>query len=36
MNDIPTVEYLLSLNIFLYVTDIVDANIVGELSGRNV
>ena len=31
-NDIPTVEELLTLNIFLYDIDIVDGNIVGELA----
>ena len=36
MNDIPTVEDLLTLNILLYDIDIVDANIVGELAGRSV
>ena len=36
MNDIPTVEYLLTLNILLYDTDIVDGNIVGELARRSV
>ena len=35
-NDIPTVEDLLTLNIFLYVIDIVDGNIVGELARRSV
>ena len=32
MNDIPTVEDLLTLNIVLYDIDIVDGNIVGELA----
>ena len=36
MNDIPTVEDLLTLNILLYDIDIVDENIVGELAGRSV
>ena len=36
MNDIPTVEDLLTLNILLYDIDIVDANIVGELARRSV
>ena len=36
MNDIPTVEDLLILNILLYVVDIVDGNIVGELARRSV
>ena len=34
MNDIPTVEDLLTLNILLYDIDIVDGNIVGELARR--
>ena len=36
MNDIPTVEDLLTLNILLYDIDIVDGNIVGELARRSV
>ena len=36
MNDIPIVEDLLKLNILLYYIDIVDANIVGELTKRSV
>ena len=36
MNDIPTVEDLLTLKILLYHVDIVDANIVGELVRRSV
>ena len=36
MNDIPTVENLLTLNILLYDIDIVDGNIVGELARRSV
>ena len=36
MNDIPTVEDLLTLNILLYDINIVDGNIVGELAGRSV
>ena len=36
MNDIPTVEDLLTLNILLYDIDIVDENIVGERARRNV
>ena len=35
MNDIPTVEDLLTLNILLYDIDIVDGNIVGELARRS-
>ena len=35
MNDIPMVEDLLTLNILLYDTDIVDRNIIGELAGRS-
>ena len=35
MNDIPTVEDLLTLNILLYGIDIVDGNIVGELARRS-
>ena len=36
MNDIPTVEDLLTLNILLYDIGIVDGNIVGELARRSV
>ena len=36
MNDIPTVEDLLTLNILLYIIDIVDGNIIGELARRSV
>ena len=36
MNDIPTVEDLLNLNILLYDIDIVDGNIVGELARRSM
>ena len=36
MNDIPTVEDLLTLIILLYDIDIVDGNIVGELARRSV
>ena len=36
MNDIPTVEDLLTLNILLYDIDFVDVNVVGELASRNV
>ena len=36
MNDIPTVEDLLILNILLFDIDIVDGNIVGELARRSV
>ena len=36
MNDIPTVEDLLALNILLYDIDIVDGNIIGELARRSV
>ena len=36
MNDIPTVEDLLTLNILLYDIDIVDGSIVGELARRSV
>ena len=35
MNDIPTVEDLLTLNILLYDINIVDGNIIGELARRN-
>ena len=36
MNDIPTVEDLLTLNILLYDIDIVDGNFIGELTRRSV
>ena len=36
MNDIPTVEDLLTLNFLLYDIDIVDGNIVRELARQNV
>ena len=36
MNNIPTVEDLLTLNILLYDIDIVDGKIVGELARRSV
>ena len=36
MNDIPTVEDLLTLNIVLYDIDFVDGNIVGEFARRSV
>ena len=36
MNDIPTVEDLLTLNILLYDIEIVGGNIVGELARRSV
>ena len=36
MDDIPTVEVLLTLNLVLYDIDIVDGNIVGELARRSV
>ena len=36
MNDIPSVEDLLTLNILLYDIDIVDGNIIGELARRSV
>ena len=36
MNDVPTVEDLLTLNILLYDIDIVDGNIVGEFASRSV
>ena len=34
--DIPTVEDLLTLNIFQYDIDFVDGNIVGELARRSL
>ena len=36
INNIPTVEDLLPLNILLYDIDIVDRNIIGELARRSV
>ena len=36
MNDIPFVEDLLTLNILLYDTDLVNGNIIGEPAGRSV
>ena len=36
MNDIPTVEDLLTLTILLYDVDIVDGNTIGELARRSV
>ena len=36
MNDNPTVEDLLTLNILLYDIDFVDGNIVGELARRSL
>ena len=36
MNDIPFVEDLLTLNILLYVIDIVEGNIIGELARGSV
>ena len=36
MNDIPTVEDLLTLNIVLYDIDSADVNIVVELARRSV
>ena len=36
MNDIPTVEDLLTLNIVLHDIDIVNGNIIGELARRSV
>ena len=36
MNDIPTVEDLLTINILLYDIDIMDGNITGELRRRSV
>ena len=36
MNDIPTVDDLLTLNILLYDIDIVDGNIIAELERRSV
>ena len=36
INNFPTVEDLLTLNILLYDIDVVDGNIVGELARRSV
>ena len=36
MNDLTTVEDLLTLNFLLYDIDIVDGDIVGELARRSV
>ena len=36
LNDIPIVEDLLTLNILLFDMDIMDENIVGELTRRSV
>ena len=36
MNDIPTVEDLLTLNVLLYDIDFVDSNIIGEVARRSV
>ena len=36
MNDIPTVDDLVTLNILVYDIDILDGNIVGELAKRSV
>ena len=36
MNDIPIVEDLLTLNILLYDIDIVNGNVIGELTRRSV
>ena len=36
MNNIPTVENLLTLNLLLYDIDIVDGDIIGELARRSV
>ena len=36
MKDIPFVEDLLLLNILLYLEDIVEGNIVGEVARRSV
>ena len=36
LNDIPKVEDLLQLNIFLYVFDFVDGHLVGELCRRSI
>ena len=36
MNDIPTVEDLLTPIIVLYGIDFVDGNIIGEVAGRSM
>ena len=36
MNEVPIVEYLLTLNILLYDIDSVDGNIIGELARRSM
>ena len=36
MNDIPTVEDLLTLNILLYYIDVVDGNNLGDFARRSV
>ena len=36
LNDIPKVEDLLQLNIFLYVIDSVDGELIGELCRRSI
>ena len=36
MNDIAIVEDLLTLNIVLYIIDIVDGNLIGELARRSL
>ena len=36
MNDIPTIEDLLTLNILLFDIDIADGNIIGELARRSM
>ena len=36
MNDIPTIEDLLTINIVMYDIDFVDGNIIGELARRSV
>ena len=36
INDIPTLEDLLTLNILLYDVDIVDGNIIAEFARRSV
>ena len=36
MNDVPKVEDLVQLNIFLYDNDFVDGELIGELGGRYI
>ena len=36
MNDIPTVEDLLTLNILMYDVDFVNGNIIGEIARRSL